>query len=902
MLNLSEFHHNHHPSGVKMLAKFIRRGIRVIKIIKRNLEMKNSKLLLITSIILASLLVSCNSQNDQSEPALIETIFASEKNELQPGECTVLHWEVKDGIGAVLLDEQIPLNGEKEICPQETRIYELLVDMETYVETYSLEISVIGNEIVIDAEGENPVVPGEGEAMATEETGEGESDILEITAGTPAYQSNTWVTTGGPPGGLGYDIRMDPRNPDIMYVTDAWAGAFKSIDGGATWFTINNGITARTGDSGDGIPVFSLTVDPNNPDTLWLGTQFSGGVFRSDDAGQNWRPLSNGIQEYALTIRGFTVEPGNSDVVYLGGEISSWEWNGEGGLPGLGLDMTKGAVYKTTDGGQNWNRIWYGDNLARYIWIHPDNHDLIYVSTGIFDREAANSDPVTLDPGGVGILRSYDGGNNWEVLGPENGFQEDELYIGSLFMHPEDPNILIAAAGNDTYQTALGRDLGAIYLTDDGGDTWDRVLALNNASVVEMCLGNPDVIYAGSVSGVYRSNDGGNNWTEIGGRLWGSEDTIAGFPIDLQCDPRDPMRIFVNNYIGGNLLSEDGGVTWRVSSKGYTGALMAQIDVAKNNSALVFSSSRMGMFTSDDGGANWTGTAFEPARLPEGIVVSVDTFDPDHILTVFIEGNTDIMQSRDGGKSWSAVTTGVWDGSQGREGIVTNIVFSPYDRNLVFATAGAHRCYIGAKVCEEMPGYGILRSVDGGTNWSRTSLTSEQVFDIKVVSETLAYAVVFPNILYRSTDDGQTWQIVSQDISSQLPSSPNADPDSISLPVMVSIAVDPTNGDKLFAGFMYGGLLVSSDRGQSWKVSASGLPPETSILNIEVDAMHPGLIYLGSPDSGVFYSVDYGETWVSINEGLTTRTISDLSLSSDGSVLYAATLGGGVLRLGNPVE
>lgn len=295
------------------------------------------------------------------------------------------------------------------------------------------------------------------ETQSTEIT----TEVVTSVPGAPAYQNLPWVHTGGPIGGLGYDIRKDPRNPDVMYVTDAWAGAFKSLDGGKNWFPINNGITARVGPSNDGIPVFSLTIDPNNPDTLWAGTQFGGGVFRSDDAGGTWRSMSNGIQERTFTIRGFTVEPGNSNVVYLGGEIPSHEWNGEP-LPGLGLDMTKGAVYKTTDGGQNWTRIWYGDNLTRYIWIHPEDHNLLYVSTGIFDREAANSNPDTIEPGGVGILRSLDGGATWEVLGVNNGIRTDELYFGSLAMHPENPEILIGAAGNDPYMWALGYPIGAI--------------------------------------------------------------------------------------------------------------------------------------------------------------------------------------------------------------------------------------------------------------------------------------------------------------------------------------------------------------------------------------------------------------------------------------------------------
>ncbi len=146
------------------------------------------------------------------------------------------------------------------------------------------------------------------------------------TPPAPAWQAESWVSTGGPVGGLGYDVRMSPDNPDVMYVTDAWAGIFKSLDGGQSWFPSSQGIITRGGASGDAVPVFCLTVDPNNPQRLWAGTQFYSGVYRSDDAGKSWQPMNKGIQERAPTIRGFTVEPGNSNVVYLMGEVSSWEW------------------------------------------------------------------------------------------------------------------------------------------------------------------------------------------------------------------------------------------------------------------------------------------------------------------------------------------------------------------------------------------------------------------------------------------------------------------------------------------------------------------------------------------------------------------------------------------------
>ena len=112
----------------------------------------------------------------------------------------------------------------------------------------------------------------------------------------------------------------------------------------------------------------------------------------------------------------------------------------------------------------------------------------------------------------MGILRSRDGGSTWEELGVNNGIRSDELYFGSLAMNPEDPNILIGAAGNDPYMWALGRPIGAIYRTTDGGDFWDRVLDLPNASAMEMCESDPNVVYAASLGGFYRSDDGGDSW------------------------------------------------------------------------------------------------------------------------------------------------------------------------------------------------------------------------------------------------------------------------------------------------------------------------------------------------------------------------------------------------------
>ena len=170
----------------------------------------------------------------------------------------------------------------------------------------------------------------------------------------------TWVRTGGPLGGLGYDVRMRPDNTDIMYVTDAWAGVHKSTDGGQTWFPSNEGITTRKGDSLDSIPVFCLTIDPHNYDTIWIGTEHAARIFKSTDGGQHWVEMTNNIRDDfrdGLTFRGFTVHPQLSDIVYTAAELHSWA-NGRQERQGREFEMVEGVVYKTIDGGQTWQQVW----------------------------------------------------------------------------------------------------------------------------------------------------------------------------------------------------------------------------------------------------------------------------------------------------------------------------------------------------------------------------------------------------------------------------------------------------------------------------------------------------------------------------------------------------------------
>jgi hypothetical protein len=152
---------------------------------------------------------------------------------------------------------------------------------------------------------ENPALPGWERSPTT-------APIAPPPTGLPAYQAGAWVRTGGPIGGLGYDIRYNFTDHSIWYVTDAWSGFFIRTDSGRTWKSRNTGITARKGL--DGIPVFSATVDPHNPSTIWLGTDLTGDIFKSTDGGHTWVEMTNGIDAKLrpMSFRGFTVDPRSS--------------------------------------------------------------------------------------------------------------------------------------------------------------------------------------------------------------------------------------------------------------------------------------------------------------------------------------------------------------------------------------------------------------------------------------------------------------------------------------------------------------------------------------------------------------------------------------------------------------
>jgi len=773
----------------------------------------------------------------------------------------------------------------------------------------------------------------------------------------PAYEAGPWVYLGGPWGGMGYDIRVHPDKPNVYFVTDAFNGIFRSEDYGMTWKQSVAGITERGGASGDVVMIFCTTIDPNNPDVVWLGMQDVGAVYRSEDNGLTWEKRSNGFNEtYGFTVRGIGVDPNNSDVVYAAGEIASWVYNGGANNWGQNFDRVMGVVYKSTDAGMNWTEIWRGDNLARYVLIDPTDSNTLYVSTGLFDREAKNSQaPDT--PGGVGILKSTDGGQTWQQI--NNGL--NNLYIGTLAMHPSNPQILIAGAGNNTFY-----DGGGAYITRDGGENWEYLIGYH-ISAVEFSTSDPNVIYIAGIDEFYRTTNGGARWTSFQDAEghWGPNRAWLGFPIDMQSDPTNRLRLFVNSYGGGNFLTEDGGETWVNASQGYTGADINGIAVNQNNPAIVYVNGRSAPFRSIDGGVTWESIDLggtELRRVVEGQSIFIDPSNDQHII--MSAAISQAFESFDGGDTFSMVMD-YFEANNGRHQTMSTLAFAPSNPKRVYQGWAYIACISSlGEICNSSNYlYTLLVSDDGGTTWHepvaddsapqveiRTVVSSGTVnlrggagtnfeivgtlnpndsfevvklegewYEIKYNDATawiyapltasssggtsglalepsaISKIIVHPEDentlwvaqvskgIFKSTDGGVSWKKLTDG----------------SFTFMMDLAIDPSNLDVMYTGTVGLGVYKTTDGGRTWQQMNAGMNANEAVVSIVIDPVRPNIVYAATINSGVYVSEDSGESWRTINDGLLSRWSKVLGISSDGSILYYGTRGGGVFRLGD---
>jgi photosystem II stability/assembly factor-like uncharacterized protein len=342
----------------------------------------------------------------------------------------------------------------------------------------------------------------------------------------------------------------------------------------------------------------AVTGNPSRPDEFWFGTT-GGGVFKSINAGQSWAPVTDKF--FGGTIGAIEVAPSAPDVVYVGG----------GEYPIRGNVSHGDGVWKTTDGGVTWKFVGLGDSRhIADIVVHPTNPDLVYVAA-LGHVWAPNAER--------GIFRSKDGGTTWEKI----LFRNDSTGAVDLVIDPNDPNTLYAGlwqAGRTPWMLSSGGAGSGMFKTTDGGDHWTEIT--RNPGLPAGIWGNIGITVSRANSnrmwanieadsgGVFRSDDGGKSWQRINGDR--SLRQRAWYYTKIHADPVDTNVVYVNNV--SFMKSIDGGKTFRpVRGMGHGDSHDLWID-PKNSSRMIEGDDGGGE-VSVDGGRTWSDEDFATAQI-----------------------------------------------------------------------------------------------------------------------------------------------------------------------------------------------------------------------------------------------------------------------------------------------
>ena len=401
-----------------------------------------------------------------------------------------------------------------------------------------------------------------------------------------------------------YALAIDPQSPTILYAGYAGAGGgvhgtpgghgvFKSTDGAGTWHSLD-------ADPANSV-VTALVIDPRTPSTVYMGTEVTG-MFKSTDEGDNWRAINTGLPNLGIVPVAF--DPQRSNVVY-----------------GLAA-----GVFKSTDGGGTWRAVNTGlpTIIVTDFVVDPRTPTTLYVGTN-----------------GSGVFKSTDGGASWHatpIPGPvQPGVTRLPIrYIAVLSLDPQTPTT-VYAGGESSSDNAVSTSY--VFKSTDGGESW-RSFKISDTGVTLRKLRidpkNPGTLYAVNIeAGIFKSTDGGENWRSVIGGLPLEENchlpTTCLYVRDLAIDPRTPTTLYAAKF-AGVFKSADGGANWSPVITGLTNLKVTSLAIDPRTPTTIYAGTYGGgVFKSTDGGGTWT-------PLNSGLIdlaVSSLAIDPVNPATIY---------------------------------------------------------------------------------------------------------------------------------------------------------------------------------------------------------------------------------------------------------------------------
>jgi photosystem II stability/assembly factor-like uncharacterized protein len=611
--------------------------------------------------------------------------------------------------------------------------------------------------------------------------------------------------------------------------------------------------------------VETVTGIPNDPLTYYMGS-VGGGVWKTTDAGVTWEPLWN--KEPVSSIGAVAVAYSQPNIVYVG--------TGEACPRG---DISYGdGMYKSTDAGKSWQHIGLTDTRhIGKILVDPQDPNRIFVAA-LGHVYSPNSER--------GVFRSTDGGQSWtKVL-----YKNDTTGAADLIFDPTNPQILYAAMW--TVQrtpwslTSGGLPDDGLYKSANGGDTWQKLggsgwpHGLLGKIGVAVFAANPQRVYAlveatGEQKGLYRSEDGGQSWQFVNG-----EHDLMQRPwyfTHLWPDPKNADTVYIENM--GVFRSTDAGKTFkRMNSVPHGDNHALWID--PNNSSRMIVGNDGGATISNNYGKTWSTIYNQPTG--QFYHISADNRFDYRVYAAQQDNSTISIATR---TRHGGITGADYYPVGGGESAY--IFPSPTDPDIVFAT-DKETSYIkrfDKRTEQDQDISEWPTSVDGwGADVAKYRFNWTEPIAISPFDPHTIYHA--GNVLFKSADDGQTWKIISPDLtrndkSKQRRSGGPITGDNSTIEyydVIYTVVESPLQKGLIWAGTDDGLVWLTRDGGTHWaNITPKDLPAWSKVSLIEASPHVAGAAYVavnryknGDLKPYMWKTADYGETWTSISEGIPT--------------------------------
>jgi photosystem II stability/assembly factor-like uncharacterized protein len=609
--------------------------------------------------------------------------------------------------------------------------------------------------------------------------------------------------------------------------------------------------------------IADIAVNPNKHSEYYVAAA-AGGVWKTSNAGITYNPVFDGEESFSIGC--LAIDPTNTNVI----------WVGSGENNNQRVVAYGDGIYRSEDGGKSWKNMGLknSEHIGR-IAIDPTNSDIVYV---------AAYGPVWKSGGERGIYKTIDAGKTWKLVlnvSEHTGFNE-------VIIDPRFPNIVYAAAHQrqrKVFTYIGGGPESALYKSTDGGATWNKMMngipsrdlgriGLNYSPV------NPDVLYAvveatEGKGGVFKSTDRGASWEKQGGYT-----SSGNYYQKIFCDPKDVNKVFIiNAYM---VVSKDGGKNFSILGEKNKHIDNHVIWINPNNTDHYLVGSDGGVYESFDAGENWDFKANLP--VTQFYKVATDNAYPFY----HIHGGTQDNFSM-GGPSRTISSNGIfnsdWYFTSIGDGFESQVDQSNPDIVYAEAQYGALSRYdkkSGELLYiqpQELEGEAAYR-----WNWDAPLLIS------KYDNMRLYFGA---NKLFRTDDQGNTWKIISGDLSRQI--------DRNKLEVMgkvwsvdavakngstdiygqtTTIAESQFDENTIYAGTDDGLIQITNDGGKTWtKVDGIAGVPERTYVNQIITSQHDrNVAYVtfnhhryGDFHPYVYKTSDGGKTWSAIQHNLPER-------------------------------